>query len=76
LSYHLQWNRKKKTQYEIIALGNGEEINRLGLKIGQVVVAGKYAGDEVDSEESDEIKYKILYVGKEKDESDVLAIIE
>ena len=69
-------DQKEKTQYEIVAVGNGEEISRLGLKVGQIVVAGKYSGDEVDVEGSDEVKYKILYVGKEKDESDVLAVIE
>lgn len=68
-------DQKEKSQYEIIALGNGEEVNRLGLKTGDKVVAGKYSGDEVDLDDQDS-KYKILYVGKDKDESDVLAVIE
>ena len=38
---------------------------------------GKYAGEEVKMEENGEKEeYKILYVGKEKDDSDILALIE
>ena len=69
-------DQKEKSQYEIVALGNGDEISKLGLKVGDKVVAGKYSGDEVDMDEQDEIKYKILFVGREKDESDVLALVE
>jgi chaperonin GroES len=67
--------KEKKAQVKIIAVGNGEEIQRLGLKEGAVVVFGKYSGNDVDIE-GDKNEYKILYVGREKDESDVLAIIE
>lgn len=69
-------DQKEKSQFEIIAVGNGEAIARLGLNVGNKVVAGKYSGDEVDLEGSSDDKYKILYVGSEKDESDVLAIVE
>lgn len=68
--------KNEKSQYEIVALGNGEAIAKLGLSIGQVVMAGKYSGDEVEMEGGQETKYKILFVGTEKDESDILAIIE
>jgi chaperonin GroES len=68
--------KNEKSQYEIIALGNGEEIAKLGLSVGNIVVAGKYSGDEVDNEDDQEGKYKILFVGREKDESDILAVIE
>jgi chaperonin GroES len=67
--------KEKKAQGKIIALGNGEEIKRLGLKEGDTVVFGKYSGNDVDIE-GDKNEYKVLYVGREKDESDVLAIIE
>lgn len=67
--------RKEKSQYEIVALGNGDEISKLGLKIGDIVVSGKYSGDEIDVEDAGDIKYKILYVGREEDKSDVLATI-
>ena len=36
-----------------------------------------FAGEEVEMEENgSKVEYKILYVGKEKDDSDILAIIE
>lgn len=68
--------KNEKSQYEIVALGNGEDVAKLGLKVGNIVMAGKYSGDEVDMDGNDDVKYKILYVGEEEDESDVLAIIE
>lgn len=68
--------KNEKSQYEIIALGNGEAVAKLGLKAGDVVVAGKYSGDEVDMEGDTDSKYKILFVGPEKDESDILAVVE
>lgn len=64
--------KEKKAQGKIIALGNGEEIKRLGLKEGDVVVFGKYSGHEI---EIDSKEFKVLYVGREKDESDVLATV-
>ena len=67
--------KNEKSQYEIVSLGNGEAVSKLGLKVGDVVMAGKYSGDEVDMEGDDETKYKILFVGAEKDESDILALI-
>jgi chaperonin GroES len=70
-------DKEKKAQGKVIELGNGEEIAKLGLKIGDTVVFGKYSGDEVElDEDGKKAEYKILYIGKEKDESDVLAIIE
>ncbi|MCL5009125.1 MAG: co-chaperone GroES [Patescibacteria group bacterium] len=70
-------DKEKKAQGTIVALGNGEELKTLGLKVGDVVVFGKYAGDEVEMEEDGKKhEYKVLYVGKVKDESDILAIVE
>ncbi|HYE21988.1 MAG TPA: co-chaperone GroES [Verrucomicrobiae bacterium] len=70
-------DKEKKAQGTIVALGNGEEIPKTGLKLGDVVVFGKYSGDEIEiDEEGKKVEYKILSVGEEKDESDVLAIIE
>ena len=49
--------------------------HRLGLKVGDTVVFGKYAGEEVEMEENGKkVEYKILYVGKEKDDSDIIGI--
>ena len=70
-------DKEKKAQGKIVEVGPGEEIKSLGLKIGDVVVFSNYAGTEVEIEENGEkVEYKVLYVGKEKDDSDVVAIIE
>jgi chaperonin GroES len=70
-------DKEKKAQGKIVALGSGVDIETLGLKLGDTVVFGKYAGEEVEVEEDGKkTEYKILYVGKEKDDSDVLAVIE
>ncbi len=69
-------DRKEKSQYEVLEIGTGEEVGGLNIKIGDIVIAGKYSGDEVDIGTDTDIKHKILYVGHEKDESDVLAIIK
>jgi chaperonin GroES len=70
-------DKEKKAQGTIVAIGNGDEIGKLGLKSGDTVVFGKYSGDEVEVDEDGTIvEYKVLYVGREKDESDVLAVIE
>lgn len=70
-------DKEKKTQGVIVAVGNGDDIAKLGLKVGDKVVFGKYAGDDVESEEDGKkVEYKVLYVGHHKDEGDVLAVIE
>lgn len=70
-------DKEKKAQGKIVAVGNGAEITNLGLKVGDTVVFGKYSGDEVEmDEEGKKVEYKVLYVGHDKDESDVLAIVE
>lgn len=69
--------KEKKARGKIVAVGTGEEITKLGLTVGSEVVFGKYSGDDVEVEENGEkVEYKVLYVGREKDESDVLAIVE
>jgi len=59
--------KEKKEQGAVIAIGDGEKIKKLNLKVGDKVMFGKYAGDEV---EIDKVDYKFL-----KDE-DVLGIID
>ncbi|HCJ52721.1 MAG: co-chaperone GroES [Candidatus Kerfeldbacteria bacterium RIFCSPLOWO2_01_FULL_48_11] len=59
--------KEKKEEGEVVAVGSGEKINKLNLKVGDVVIFSKYGGDEVTVEE---IEYKVL-----KDE-DVLAVLE
>ena len=60
-------SKEKKSEGEIVAIGQGEKIAKLNLAVGQKVLYGKYAGDEIKSGDED---FKIL--GHE----DVLAIIE
>ena len=59
--------KEKKEQGEVVSVGNGEKIIKLGIKAGDKVLFGKYSGEDVTVEE---VEYKVL-----KDE-DVLAIIE
>lgn len=69
--------KEKKAQGEIVALGNGGEVARLGLKLGDRVVFGKYSGEEIElDEDGKQVEYKILYVGQEDNKGEVLAIIE
>jgi len=59
--------KEKKEQGEVVAIGEGEKIKKLNLKVGDKVLFGKYSGDEV---EMDKVEYKFL-----KDE-DILGVIE
>ncbi len=59
--------KEKKEEGEVIAIGDGEKITKLGLKEGDKVIFGKYSGEEVTI---DEVEYKVLK------EEDVLAKIE
>lgn len=59
--------KEQKEQGEVVAVGAGDKIKKLGLKPGQTVVFGKYGGDEI---EIDKVEYKFL-----KDE-DILGIVE
>ncbi|MFA6098025.1 MAG: co-chaperone GroES [Patescibacteria group bacterium] len=59
--------KEKKEEGEVVAVGDGEKIKKLGLKKGDKVIFGKYSGEEVKLEK---IEYKVLK------EEDVLAKIE
>jgi chaperonin GroES len=59
--------KEKKEQGQVVAIGSGDKIKKLHLKVGDKVLFGKYAGEEV---EIDKVEYKFL-----KDE-DVLGIVE
>jgi chaperonin GroES len=65
--------KKKSGIYEVVAVGDGPEAKTF--KTGDKVMAGKYSGDEVEMKDDREVEYKVLFVGKEKSESDVVAII-
>jgi chaperonin GroES len=59
--------KEKKEQGEVVAIGEGEDIKKLKIKVGDKVLFGKYVGDEV---EIDKVDYKFL-----KDE-DILGIVQ
>lgn len=59
-------DKEKKAEGRVVAVGDGEKIQKLKLKEGDRVLFGKYAGEEV---KVDDVEYKIL------NEDDVLARI-
>lgn len=70
-------DKEKKAQGKIVAVGGGEGISKLGLKVGDTIVFGKYSGEEIEIEENGKkVEYKILYVGEQESKAEVLAIIE
>jgi len=70
-------NKEKKAEGTIVAVGNGENIAKLGLKVGDRILYKKWGGEDFKTGRGkDEVEYKILYVGKEEDKSDAIAIVE
>lgn len=63
--------QEQKSQGEVVAVGDGERVKQLGIKVGDKVLYGKYSGDEFKEED---VEYKILSVAREEDKSDVHAI--
>ncbi len=59
--------KEKKAEGEIIAIGEGEEIKKLNLNVGDTVLFGKYSGDDVEIEN---VEHKILK------EEEVLAVVK
>lgn len=63
--------KEQKEQGEVVAIGNGPKIKKLHLKVGQKVVFGKYAGDEIEMDSAGgKAEYKFLK------EEDILGIVE
>ena len=63
--------KEKKAEGEIIALGEGVELAKLKLKVGDKVLFEKWGGEEVKTGKGkDEVDYKILPHDK------ILAVIE
>jgi chaperonin GroES len=60
-------NKESRLEGEIVAIGQGEKVSKLNLKIGQKVVFSEYGGSEIKIEKQE---YKIL------NHDDLLAIIE
>ncbi len=64
-------DKEKKAEGEIVALGNGEDLAKLNLKVGDRVIFEKWGGEEVKvGKGSEEVEYKILPHDK------ILAIVE
>ena len=69
-------DKEKKAEGEIVAVGNGDAIAKLGLVVGVKVLFKKSGGEEVKMGKGrDEETYKILFVSSD-DKSDVVAIVE
>jgi chaperonin GroES len=63
--------KEKKAQGTIVALGNGDEIKKLNLNVGDKILFEKWGGEEVKAGKGkDEIEYKILAHDK------ILAVVE
>lgn len=60
-------DKEKKAEGKVVAVGEGEKISKFNLKVGDRVIFGKYAGEEV---KLDKVEYKVL------SDEDVLAVIE
>ena len=59
--------KEKKAEGVVVAIGDGEKVKKLNLKIGDKIMFGKYSGDEVQIEKTE---HKFL-----KDE-EILAVIK
>lgn len=46
-------DREKKAEGEVLAIGDGEDIKKLNLKVGDTIMFGKYAGDEIEFNKED-----------------------
>lgn len=46
-------DREKKAEGEVLAIGDGEDVTKLNLKVGDKVVFGKYSGDEIEYDNED-----------------------
>ena len=50
-------DKEKKAEGEVLAIGTGEKVTKLGLSTGDKVIFGKYSGEEIEFEKQD---YKFL----------------
>lgn len=48
--------KNKKEEGKVLAIGDGEKVKALGLNVGDVIVFGKYSGDDVEYEDK-ELKF-------------------
>lgn len=60
-------DKEKKAEGEVLAIGEGEKVTKLNLKVGDKVIFGKYSGEDIDLENKE---FKFL-----KDD-EVLAVVK
>jgi len=60
-------DKEKPEEAEVMAVGAGDKISKLGIKPGDMVLCSKYGGSEV---KIDDVEYKVV------SEDDILAILE
>lgn len=60
--------KEKKAEGLVVAMGSGEELSKLPLRVDDKVIFGKYAGEDFKISEDEE--YKIL------EHTDILAVID
>ncbi len=46
-------DREKKAEGEVVAIGVGEDVKKLNLTVGDTIVFGKYAGDDIEFNDED-----------------------
>ncbi|MFA5996090.1 MAG: co-chaperone GroES [Patescibacteria group bacterium] len=46
-------DREKKAEGEVLAIGDGEDVTKLKIKVGDRVLFGKYSGDDVEYNDED-----------------------
>ncbi|PLX26477.1 co-chaperone GroES [Candidatus Parcubacteria bacterium] len=66
-------DKEKKAEGEIVVLGNGEKLEKLGLSVGQKVLYKKWGGEDVQVGGEE---YKILTCDTKHEKGDLLAIVE
>ena len=60
-------DKEKRAEGKILFIGNGEKVTKLGLSVGQKIIFGQYAGDDV---KVDNKEFKII------NHEDILAVID
>lgn len=60
-------DKEKKAEGEVLGIGAGEDVQKLGLNVGDKVVFGKYSGEDLELENEE---YKFLK------HDEVLAVIK
>lgn len=49
-------DKEKKAEGEVLAIGDGEDVKKLSVAVGDTVLFGKYSGDDVDYND-EELKF-------------------